>query len=295
MSTSDIELLSSGHSLLEGPIWHPTLGLLVGDADVGGVWCFAPGMPPKQVVPHRRGIGGMALHENGGLIVSGRNVALKRMIGEAGADETVVLLANDPPNGMIGFNDLTTDSVGRIYVGSLGYRAMENEDRNGRTAFLHLIDLDGSVRVVASDVQLTNGLGWSPDGKKLYHSDSLRHIIKVYDGRDDGSLGAPRVFATTPFGHPDGLAVAEDGSVWLAVADGHAVCRFAADGRELQRFTFPVPMVTSLCFGGKDLRELYVVSGSRGAPKEMGACVFRLHPDVAGLPRPLARVHLPGA
>jgi gluconolactonase len=290
MTTSTPELLSSGHGLLEAPAWHPTRGLLAADADVGGVWSFRSGVKPELQVAHRRGIGGMALHEAGGVVVSGRNVAIKAFVDRPDADKTQVVLANDPARGMIGFNDLTTDAAGRIYVGSIGFKAMEHEDANSKSAFLHMIDLDGSSRVVADDVQLTNGLGFSPDGKLLYHSDSMRHIVNVYDVHGDGTLGPPRVFVTTPFGSPDGLAVAEDGSVWLAVAYGSAVCRFAADGQELERIIFPVPMVTSLCFGGEDLRDLYVVSGSRGAPSSLGACAYLLRTDVAGLPRAVARV-----
>lgn len=293
MSTSTPELLSSRHGLLEGPVWHPERGLLVADATVGGVWSFRPGAAPALQVANRRGIGGMALHENGGLIVSGRNVAFKPFLDQPDPDRTIVLLPNDPANGVVGFNDLVTDAAGRIYVGSLGFRAMDGENLTGPAGFLHLIDLDGSSRIVAKDVQLTNGLGFSPDGTRLYHSDSSRHIVKVYDVGDDGSLGPPAVFAETPAGHPDGLAVAEDGCVWLAVAFGHNVCRFAPDGRELERIQFPVPMVTSLCFGGDDMRDLYVVSGSRGAPPEVGACVYRLRTDIPGLVRPLSRVRLP--
>jgi xylono-1,5-lactonase len=293
MTTSPPELLSSGHGLLEAPVWHPVRGLLVADADVGGVWSFRPGTKPEAQIAHRRGIGGMALHETGGVVVSGRNIAAKAFIDQPDAEKTRVMLTNDPARGMIGFNDLTTDATGRIYVGSIGFKAMEHEDPNARSAFLHMIDLDGSSRIVADDVQLTNGLGFSPEGKLLYHSDSMRHIVKVYDVRDDGTLGSPEVFVTTPFGSPDGLAVAEDGSVWLAVAYGNAVSRFAADGQELERIIFPVPMVTSLCFGGEDLRDLYVVSGSRGAPPDLGACVYQLRSDVAGLPRAVARVPLP--
>jgi xylono-1,5-lactonase len=293
MPTSAPELLSSGHGLLEGPVWHPERGLLVADADVGGVWSFRAGNKPKLEVANRRGIGGMALHESGGVIVSGRNVAFKPFLDQPGADKTIVLLPNDPARNMVGFNDLVTDAMGRIYVGSLGFRAVDQEDPAGRTAFLHRIDLDGTSHIVAEDVELTNGLGFAPDGKHLYHSDSLRHIVKVYAVRDDGSLGPPKVFVTVGSGHPDGLAVAEDGSVWLAVAYGHAVCRFAPDGRELERIAFPVPMVTSLCFGGADLHDIYVVSGSRGASSDVGACVYRLRSDVAGLGRPPARVRLP--
>lgn len=296
MSDPEYRLLSSGHGLLEGPFWHPQRGLLVTDAQVGGVWSFGDeGAPPVLQVANRRGIGGMALHDSGELVVSGRNVAAKRFVGDESSDQTRVLLPNDPLGGVIGFNDLTTDAAGRIYVGSLGFKAMYGEDPAGRTGFLHVIDLDGSSRIVASDVQLSNGLGWSADGKRLYHSDSLRHVVKVYALHDDGSLSEPAVFARTPFGHPDGLAIAEDGSVWVAIAEGSAVCQFAADGTELRRIEFPVPMVTSLCFGGEEMRDLYVVSGSRGADPSLKACVFHLQTDVPGLPRPLARVRLPAA
>lgn len=293
MSKSKVDTVSSGHGLLEGPLWHPRLGLLVADAAVGGVWAVSEGGKPTLQVANRRGIGGMALHESGGVVISGRNVAYKRLMGDPKADETLVLLPNDPDHGVIGFNDLTTDGAGRIYVGSLGFKAMDGGLPGGRTAFLHLVDLDGSTRIVAHDVELTNGLGWSPDGKRLYHSDSLRHIVKAYSVRDDGSLSEPTVFASTPAGHPDGLAVAEDGTVWVAIAHASTVCQFDTDGHELQRIDFPVPMVTSLCFGGQDLRDLYVVSGSTGAPAELGACVFRVRSDVSGLPRAPARVHLP--
>lgn len=293
MPKPTVELISRGHQLLEAPLWHPQHGLLATDAQVGGVWRFAEHADPELIVANRKGIGGMALHADGGLVISGRNVACKRMLGEAGADDTLVLLGNDPDRGVIGFNDLTTDQDGRIYVGSLGFRAMDGGAAEGRTGFLHMIDLDGSSRVVAQNVELTNGLGWSPDGTRLYHSDSSRHVVKAYDRQPDGSLKPPAVFALTPFGHPDGLAVAQDGSVWVAMAFASVACRFAPDGHEIERVEFPVPMVTSLCFGGPDLGDLYVVSGAKDAPPQLGGCVFRVHVEVPGLARPLARVRLP--
>jgi len=290
-----LELISSGHGLLEGPIWHPTRGLLVADADVGGVWAFAPDAVPELVVPHRRGIGGMALHENGGIVVSGRNVAFKRLLPEGDGERTAVLLANDPSNGSIGFNDLTPDSAGRLYVGSLGFLPAEGIGENPRPGFLHCIDIDGSVRVVANDVLLTNGLAFSPHGRRLYHSDSVRRMVKVYVVAEDGSLGPPQAFAQVDHGLPDGLAVAEDGSVWVALAHGDAVVRFTPDGTEAERLPVPVPMVTSVCFGGNDLRDLWIVTGSSGAPAALRACVYRMRVDVPGLRRPLVRVPIRNA
>lgn len=111
----------------------------------------------------------------------------------------------------------------------------------------------------------------------------------------DGSVSAWRVFARVSEGIPDGLAVAEDGSVWVAIADGGCVIAFEPDGAERTRLPVPLPMVTSVCFGGDDLRDLYVVTGSRGGPSENCGTVFRTRVDVPGMLRPLARVALPAS
>jgi gluconolactonase len=65
---------------------------------------------------------------------------------------------------------------------------------------------------------------------------------------------------------------------------------FNADGTHRHDLAVPLPMVTSVCFGGDDLRDLYIVTGSRGGPRENCGSIFRIRVDVAGLPLPLARV-----
>jgi len=91
-------------------------------------------------------------------------------------------------------------------------------------------------------------------------------------------------------GIPDGLAVAANGSIWVALAQGGSVVVFEPDGSERTRVPVPLSMVTSLCFGGDDLRDLYVVTGSRGGPSENCGTVFRTRVDVPGLLRPMCRV-----
>ena len=121
---------------------------------------------------------------------------------------------------------------------------------------------------ISDGILLTNGLGFSPDGRLLYHSDARRELVRVYDVRDDGSVGHWRAFAAMgPGSVPDGLKVAADGSVWVADAHGGRVAVFGADGRHRRDIPVPRPMVTSLCFGGDDLRDLYIVTGSRGGPQ----------------------------
>lgn len=109
---------------------------------------------------------------------------------------------------------------------------------------------------------------------------------------DDGDLGSKEAFARTEGGAPDGLAVAEDGSVWVAVAGGSGVDVFDAGGRLREHVAIPMPMCTSVCFGGDDLKDLYIVTGSGGVAGEREGSVFRTRVDVAGLPVPDARVPL---
>jgi D-xylonolactonase len=282
-----MENLIDGYGLIEGPVWDPARGLIFSDVINGGAMCLSVDGTLTPVIEHRRGMGGMALHADGGMIVSGRNISHK----PADGGSTTVLIPDDPDNGRVGFNDLTTDSAGRIYAGSLGFRPVGGDDKP-KPGELWCIDLDGSTRVVGHDVMLTNGLGFSPDGRKLYHSDSLRDVVRVYDVEDKGDLSPHRTFATIATGIPDGLAVAEDGSVWVALAHGSSVQVFNPDGSTRAEIPCPLPMVTSVCFGGDDLRTLYVVTGSDDSGRDDAGTVFSIQVDVAGLPLAPSQVRL---
>jgi gluconolactonase len=86
------------------------------------------------------------------------------------------------------------------------------------------------------------------------------------------------------------MKVASDGSVWVADAHGGRVVVFDATGVLRKNIPVPLPMVTSLCFGGEDLRDLFIVTGSRGGPHDNCGSIFRMRTDVAGQPLPPARV-----
>ena len=283
-----MEKLAEGYGLIEGPVWDPEQGLLFSDVLFGGVHCLAADGGVSTVFGHRRGIGGMVPHEDGGLIVSGRNISFKPFGGGA----TVTLLDRDEAAGNVGYNDLTTDSRGRIYAGSLGASPVFEDGREPSAGDLYLIDLDGSARVVGTDIQLTNGLGFSPDGSLLYHSDSGRGMVCCYSVADDGSLGEKRPFMETDRGAPDGLAVSEDGAVWVALAGAGGVGVYTAGGEEREFIGIAEPMCTSLCFGGPGLNDLYIVSGSEGSAGEQAGSVYRFATGVAGLPVPPARVRI---
>jgi D-xylonolactonase len=282
-----MEKLSDGYGLIEAPVWDDIQGLYFSDVLNGGVYRLAPDGATHPVLAKRRGVGGMALHAAGGLVISGRDISYASL-GEA---DGKVLLATEATLGGVGFNDLTTDRAGRIYVGSLAFRVFSGE--TPKPGHLHRINLDGAMETLSDGVMLTNGLGFSPDGTRLYHSDSRKPCVRVYDVASDGAVGPWRTFADLgPRSIPDGLKVAADGSVWVADARGGRVAVFEPDGAHRQDLAVPLPMVTSLCFGGADLRDLYVVTGSEGGPQETCAAIFRVRVDVPGLPLFPARVAL---
>ena len=281
--------LAEGYGLIEGPVWDPDRGLLFSDVLNGGVFCLDAAGVVTTVFEHRRGIGGMCMHVDGGLVVSGRNISFKPF----GGGETIVLLDRDEAAGNVGYNDITTDAAGRIYAGSLGASPVFADGREPASGNLYVIDTDGTARIVAEDIQLTNGLGFSPDGSTLYHSDSRRRKVMCYDVRDGGDLGPKREFAHFDDGVPDGLVVSEDGRVWVALAGGgHGVAVLGADGSDLDKIEIPLPMCTSVCFGGDGLEDLYIVSGSDGVDSDAAGAVFRTNVDARGLSVPPAKVPL---
>ena len=284
-----MEKLTEGYGLIEGPLWDDERGLIFSDVVFGGVFALSTSDEVSQIFEHRKGIGGMAAHEAGGLVVSGRNIAFKPFDGGA----TQIILDRNEAEGNLGYNDITTDSVGRIYAGSLGTSTVFEDEREPQSGDLYLIDLDGSARIVANDIRLTNGLGFSPDGKTLYHSDSQRKSVYCYPVEEDGSLGEKQLFVTVDKGIPDGLVVSEDGRVWVALAGGGGVGVFDAQSNKTDLIELPQPMCTSVCFGGSDRKTLYMVTGSENlGSQDRDGAVFKTATDVAGLPVAPARVKL---
>lgn len=275
-----MELIVSGHGLIEGPRVDPSGNLYWSDVPRGGVYCRTPAGEVRTAIPKRRGVGGIALHAEGGLVVSGRSVCHVR-------DGSTRVLLEDA--SIPGWNDLFADREGRVYAGSL--RSDPFRDEGPRTpGELWRIDPDGTRAQVYGDVGLTNGIGISPDGRLLYHCDSAARHILVSDLAPDGSVSRRRAFAKVEPGVPDGLAVDQEGGVWIAVYGGGCVARYAPDGALDRTLAVPARAVTSLCFGGDDLRDLYVTTADNTTDPALAGSIFRTRAPIPGLPAPLARV-----
>ena len=186
------------------------------------------------------------------------------------------------------YNDGKCDRMGRLWIGTLDMGTAANRGN------LFRVDADGSWQKMDSGITVANGLGWSPDNKRMYFTDSVRRTIYVYDfDLRPGLISNRRPFITLDAsdGTPDGLTVDEDGCLWVAVWDAWRVSRYSPDGRELLRIRMPVPRPTSCCFGGPSLDTLYVTSASirlnaealSAAPQSGALFAIRI-PGVRGLP-----------
>ncbi len=280
MSRMAIETLAWGYGLIEGPRVDERDNLYFSDVLRGGVFRRAADGRVETVVPKRRGVGGIALHADGGLVISGRNVCHVR------DGETRVLFERDD---IPGFNDIFTDAAGRVLAGSL--RSDPFGERAGeRAGELWRIDGPGRATELYGGVRLSNGIGVSPNGRLLYHSDSLPREIVVHELTPDGSAKQRRVLARLEHGVPDGLAIDAAGGVWVAVYGGGRVARYLPDGRLEREIEVPARAVTSLCFGGADRRDLYIVSADNSDDPDRGGTIFRTRSELAGLAPALARI-----
>ncbi len=274
-----METLASGYGLIEGPREDRNGHLYFSDVTKGGVYRRAPDGGVETVVPKRRGVGGIALHRDGGVVISGKNICHVK------DGETRIVFAVD---AVPGFNDLYTDTAGCVYVGSLRSDPFaEGEQTPGE---LYRLSPGGGSEELYGDVGLTNGIGFSPAGDLLYHSDSAIPAVTVVDVGADGKVSGKRIFAPIERGIPDGLAVDEAGGVWVAIYGDSAALRFAPDGSLAQRIDVPAVSVTSLCLGGADMRDLIIVTADNTEAPEREGTIFRTRVDVPGLRAPLAAV-----
>lgn len=168
-------------------------------------------------------------------------------------------------------NDGKTDRRGRLWFGTM------HDEETDPTSALYRSDERGLMRILGR-VTTSNGLGWSPDDRVMYYTDSMTRSIVAYEFRpDEGAIGAGRVFATDPDSYvPDGLTVDTDGCVWSAKWNGGKVIRYAPSGRIDREIRLPVTRPTSCMFVDDDLRTLAVTSA-----KPASAVRARDH-DLAG-------------
>jgi sugar lactone lactonase YvrE len=263
----------------ESPVWDARRGeLLWLDVDRGLVHRRArgradvtmdAGQPVGCAVPRARGGLALALRDGFALLPPG-----------GGEPELVAPVERERRDTRM--NDGACDGRGRFWAGTMSLAG------DTRSAALYRLDPDLRVTRVLPGVSVSNGIGWDPTGSMLYHVDSPRRRIDVYDfDGDAGTVGGRRAVIpiAAQLGSPDGLAVDAEGGIWVALWGGGAVQRHSPAGVLEERIELPATNVTSCCFGDADLGTLFVTTASRRAAHEpLAGAVFACRPGVRGLP-----------
>ncbi len=277
----DLELLAWGFGLVEGPRTDTTGTLYFSDATNGRVYRRGVDGTIDELLSGRL-VGGLALHADGGLVLSGPDVSHWR-------DGEVRVLLQDDAIGM--WNDLQPDAEGRIITGSV---RMDVFDPKATVVpgDAYRIGLDGVATRLYDGIGVSNGIGFSPDGTTLYHVDSPSKGVWAHDVAADGSVSGRRHLGRAAFerGIPDGMCVDAEGHLWVAHVGGRRVAKLDPFGELIDEVPVPAKAVTSVAFGGPDHDELYIVTADNLDDPARSGSIFRAHPGVAGVPTPLARV-----
>ena len=288
----------------ESPFWHPQEQMLY--------WVDIPGRQIRRAAPSAGKAeswamplepGCIAPIQGGGLMIALRD-GIYRAASWGAPLASVVPFGHDTATTR--FNDGKADPVGRFWAGTM------YEPRDARKAELYSIDMRASngnggrplVERKADGAVIANGLAWSPDTGTVYWADTPNHVVYAWDwDARTNVMERQRVFQQFPGkpagwqpgqpgygGRPDGAAVDAEGNYWCAMFEGGRLLKLSPAGQLLQEIEVPVRCPTMPCFGGDDLKTLFVTSARyKRPPQELGELplsgrVIAMRVDVPGLP-----------
>lgn len=286
-------------ALGESPFWHPVERLLY--------WCDIDGRALHRFDPQRLAHDAWSFDcepaccipvLGGGVVLAMRD-GLWRFDPGRGPRQRLAPPPYDP--AVERFNDGKADAQGRIWVSTI------YEPRDRAAAALYRWSR-GRLDRMQEGITVGNGLAWSPDGRTMYWSDTTSHRVHALDMDPvDGSLSGRRVFQQFTLkvpgqdldgygGRPDGAAVDSEGAYWVAMYEGQRLLRLSPQGEVLREVRLPVRCPTMPCFGGDDLRTLYVTTARHGRPAEelrrqpWAGGVLAMRVEVPGLPVHMAQL-----
>lgn len=283
---NDVEhVLAVKNELGEGPLWDPSEDLLYW-VDIQGraIFCYDPtaGKHEKFVVDLP--VTALGLRSAGGFITATRDGFA---FWDSGNTRLSFISGPEIDRSGTRFNDGAVDRQGRFWAGT-----MKKDEAIGN---LYRLDPDNSIHTMETGITVSNGIGWGPDGKTMYFTDTLRHVIYMYEFDPlNGALANRRPFVRTPEGEgvPDGLTVDSEGFVWSVQCRGWKIVRYDPNGKIEREVHLPVECPTSCAFGGEGLDKLYITSSRSLVPKNrrssqpLAGDLFCLETEVPGLEEP---------
>lgn len=244
----------------EGPVWNERDGYLYyTDVHGGIIWRYDPesGKSEKYIEGDKK-VGGFVFDEDGSITLMTHTGGVFKYNGKKYTEAFRIEMREDE-----NFNDVIADPEGRIYSGTLPRRA----DMKGTGRMFRFESGKEPVELWAGMI-CTNGMGFSPDCKTFYHTETGPTTITAYDyDRTTGDIQKRKVIyqGDKRIGIPDGMTVDENGFIWSAFWNGNAIRRFSPEGNLVAEVFVPACQVSSVMFGGKDLDTIYITSASQGA------------------------------
>lgn len=271
----------------EGPLWHPTERCVYWvDIPQGRIFRYDPASGEHSQIFEGPQVGGFTIQANGSLLLFMERGAVASL-RDGKLEYHIEQIESERETR---FNDVTADPAGRVFCGTMPAPA--------HAGSLYRLDTDGSITQVLSGIGISNGMGFTPDAKRMYYTDSPTHNIYIFDyDVETGELANQRVFVNTgeSDGIPDGMTVDAAGYVWSARWDGSSLVRYSPQGEQERRVWFPARKVSSIAFGGGDYTDMYITTagGQNKTAEGPGAgCLYRLNLGIAGKPECLSRICL---
>lgn len=269
----------------ESPLWHPIEERLYWtDIPTGRMFRYNPTAGEHEQFYQGQIVGGFTIQAEGTLLLFMARGAVK--VWRNG--ELIDVLEEIPDERDSRFNDVIADPEGRVFCGT-----MPTEDRLGRLYQLHT---DGELIKLLDGIGTSNGMGFTPDRKCMYYTDSSKRAIYVFDyDQNTGIISNQNTFIVVPEGEgvPDGMTVDAEGYLWSARWGGGCLVRYSPDGSEERRIHFPVKNISSVTFGGKDYTDIYVTTAGGDNRREEGAsagALFRINLGIKGVAEFFSRV-----
>ena len=269
----------------ENPLWHPTEQRLYWtDILTGRLFRYDPATNTSEQIYQGESVGGFTIQEDGALLLFKERGAIE--LWQEG--EITTLIPEIPEERETRFNDVIADPAGRVFCGT-----MPTPDGFAR---LYRLDCDRTLTPIFDGIGVSNGIGFTPDNKQMYYTDSPKREIYLFDyDKATGTLSNQRVHITTKEGEgvPDGMTVDAEGYIWSARWDGGHLFRYNPNGEEVLRIPFPAKKVTSVTFGGSDYTDIYITTagGDNRAEEGSGAgAIFRLNLGIQGVPEFFSKV-----
>ena len=290
-------VLDACADLGEGPAWDARNSWLYWiDIRLGHVHIFNPKDGTDRHFDVGELLGCLAPTRSGGLVLALRsgfallNSPLSKFeeFGEGTGVGLRHLINPEPALPGNRFNDGKCDPAGRFLAGSMDNAEVE------ASGSLYALDPDGSVKTLLTGTRIPNGLTWSPDYRTFYYIDTPTRTVMAYDYDLATSMidnPCPAISVPPELGWPDGMTSDGEGMLWVAMWGGARLTRWdPGTGRLLAQIPFPALNVSSCCFGGPHLTDLYVTSARKDMTAEqvakypLSGGLFRIRTDIRGLP-----------